>query len=542
MSVLDRLAKFAGFQRIPATQTRAPRSLRLPTGGRVSNNEANEMPYTGGWNILSQLSADEYWRDNLLDGRTLDRVPVHKLMELLCELSPEISAGYWYFILLCNSGWEVSVTRQGGKAEDAQGKALVDDFLRQLAKFYGSANVPIDRLFASLFLRGEVVAELVLGADGRMMHDLATPDPRQFDFEKRRDDLRGFVDRFGQWQGGSFVTLEGFDTIQYVPLNPLPGKPRGMGCVGPALFSSLFLIAILHDLRRVVAQQGWPRMDLEMNLEKLAGAFPDLEAEPQKFREAVDQTTRDVITAFGSLEPDDAYVHTDVVKVNRPVGTVDASSLGAIDGVIQALERMTARALKMMPLLLGLDQTNNEGQANRQWEIQAAGVKKVQHLVEDLLSNLLQVGLRANGRLCDVKIKFAEIRAAEMLRDAQTEALKIRNEREKFAAGWTSQDEASQVITGHDAVEAQPRQSATSAAGNGLANVQPDPGANRGARILALANEFALSGNRNATALALLLSAAADEPVPSERQAAEDWWNREAGPDVKALMDAEVIQ
>jgi hypothetical protein len=50
-----------------------------------------------------------------------------------------------------------------------------------------------------------------------------------------------------------------------------------------------------------------------------------------------------------------------------------------------------------------------------------------------------------------VQWRFAELRAAEQMRDAQTEGMQIANESAKYAAGWTDQNEASQAITGHDA-------------------------------------------------------------------------------------------
>lgn len=543
MSVTNLLG-LADYQR-PAADAQPRRRatpLRIPTGGkRISNERANEVPLSTGLNVLGQLSADEFWRSNLLDSQTLDRVPAWRLMELLSELSPEISRARWDFLRMCNPGWSIAVYQPNSETEDTASKALVQAFFDQLGEFYGAADVAINRLFTALFLRGGAVAELVLDRSGRAMVDLATPDPRAFDFEEKTDPVRGTIYQLGQWQNGQFRELN-FSTVRYVPLDPLPGNPRGIGLVSSALFSTLFLIGLLHDLRRVIAQQGWPRLDLALDLEAFISSLPDqITSNPEQFKEAVDTAIAEIAKVYSALEPDDTYVHTSTVSVNRPVGAVDSSSLGAIDGVIAALERMSARALKTMPLMLGLDAASNEGQANRQWEIYAAGIKSVQHLIEQLLERLLTVGLRAAGKQATIKFRFAELRAAEMLRDAQTEALRIRNEKEKYAAGWTSQDEGSQVITGHPADQPEPRQTSASAGVGGLISANPDPGANR-TNALRLADSLAANGNRNAAALALLVAASVDEPGELERQQAESLWRRFADEDFRNLIDAEVIE
>jgi hypothetical protein len=528
MKVRDRIRQWLRIA-TPAN-TRAAMPVRLPSGGRrVTTDEENQLA-SSGLKILSKLSDEEFWRAAMLDSRTLDRVPAWRLMELLIQLSPEISRARWDFLRMCNPGWECKVTRQGSEAEDAQAKALLDDFWALLKEYYGSADVAINRLFTCLFLRGEMVAELVLGADGRTMADLATPDPRAFDFTEKEDPVRGTIQQLGQWQAGRFVELN-FSTVKHVALDPLPGNPRGVSLMSSALFAALFLVGLLHDLRRVIAQQGWPRHDIEIVLEELLASLPDeISSDPEAFKTAVEKAISDVAAVYSNLEPDDTYIHPSTIKVNRPVGTVDSSSLGAIDGVIAALERMCVRGLKTMPLMMGITDTVGEANANRQWEIYAAGIKALQHLVEGLLESLFEVGLRAAGRQAKVEFRFAELRAAEMLRDAQTEAVRIKNERDKYAAGWTSQDEASEAITGHPADQDEPRQAASLSPGGMQVGGNPDPGSNRQVIIL----------TRSPESLALLLTAA-EQPTNDQIDRSVDWWKENAPAPARDLIEAETL-
>ncbi|MCO5181133.1 MAG: hypothetical protein M9896_13920 [Candidatus Promineofilum sp.] len=195
-----------------------------------------------------------------------------------------------------------------------------------------------------------------------------------------------------------------------------------------------------------------------MKLAELMQAIPDDSAgDPTKEREWVEEVVAEVAKMYGQLEPDDAYVHTDVVKVNRPVGAVDASSLGAVDSLIRAIERMAIRGLKTMPLLMGSNEAVSETHANRQWEIHVAGIKALQHLAEQLIEHLLTTALQMQGLRAVVEFRFAELRASEQLRDAQTEAMRIENAKGKYLAGWISQEEAAQEVTGHAADRPEPR-------------------------------------------------------------------------------------
>jgi hypothetical protein len=424
---------------------------------RLSMERPDEIPFTAALFIESPVDAEGDWRLGTLDSETLSRVDTSHLIELLADLSPEVSRALWDFLRLSNPGWEAVALRPGTDKPYKAAQPVLDAFIKELGRLYGAVDVVWNRLLLGGFLRGAFMAELVLDKDGRRPVDLATPDPAVARFRRANDEERGQVWQLGQLQYGRWIPLDR-ETVQYIPIDPLPGKPYGRSLVSPAIFTALFLIGLLHDLRRVVAQQGYPRLDLEVNMERLKAAMPaDLHSDPDKVRAWVQGVIDEIETVYASLEPDDAYIHTDVVKVNRPVGTVDSSSLGAVDGLIRGLERMATRALKTMPLLMGLAEGGTETQSNREWELQNSGIKSLQHLLEQLLGNLLGIALQVQGIAADVQFRFAELRAAEMLRDAQTLAMTISNATKLYEAGHISQDESAQMTVGHPADQPEPR-------------------------------------------------------------------------------------
>jgi len=427
----------------PQYHTRA-----LP-GGRASNDNAEAVNFAT-WLVQPPSGYQTNWSLINLDMRSIQDYSPIDLMDRLADQSPEVSRALWDFLRMCNPGWEAKAKRPGSDVEDERGNNAIEDFMKVLGAQHGTPDVLIGRLNMGPFLRGAICAELVMDKRGRIPLDIATPDPESIRFRKRQDDERGEVWQAGQWQGGNFKPLD-VPTFAYLPIDPMFGSPYGRPMANPSLFTSLFMLGMMHDLKRVIQQQGYPRLDLTVDTEKIAAGDARFGADRAAFDTYVQAVVNSVTSAFSSLEPDDTYVHTEHVTVNKPVGALAGGGLQGIDAVITMLERQAVRALKTMPLMLGITETTGDTQSNRQYEIFAAGIKSIQHYTEAVLERLLKLALEAQGIQVDVEFRFAELRAAEELRDQQTETMKINNAKAKEDHGWISHDEASEEVTGHKA-------------------------------------------------------------------------------------------
>lgn len=441
----------------PGTSSTPPNPPRgfARGGGRVSTDFP--WQFFGGYPfIMPPDEITEGWRLINLDASTIRNMPAQRLLRVLADLSPDVSRSLWDFLRLVNPGWELKATYPGTQRNHPQAQAALDAWTTSIEERYGSMDVVIGRLHFGAFLRGALFAELVLDEQGRMPIDFATPDPTTARFRRRLDPLRGQVWDLGQYQQTRWVLLDR-PTIKYVPVDPAPGVPYGRSPSAPALFNSLFLLGLLGDLRRVVAQQGYPRYDLVIQLEQLAlMAGPAIKSDPNAWKNFVEATTDAVSTAYNALEPDSAFVHTDLVEVKPPTGAISADLRG-VSQLIEVLERQLARALKSMPLLMGMTEGQSEANANRQWEIQAAGVKSIQHLSESLLSALATLMLNAQGISASATWRFAELRAAELYRDAMTKALVVDTATKSYLMGWDSQIQAAMEATGHLPDQPEPR-------------------------------------------------------------------------------------
>lgn len=435
----------------------------------------------GGWH--EPASAETTWREMDLDSATMEKLSPAQVLQLLSDISPDISRALWDFLRMCNPGWEVDVLGGAdGKTVLLEGpeRTAINDFLGRLKETYGSVDVVINRMYMSAFLRGAFFGEVVLDKRGKLPLDIATPDPLGVRFKRVKDRDRGEVWALGQLVDGKWEPIRS-TTVKYIPIDPAPDSPYGRPIAQPAVFTSLFLLGLLHDLRRVVAQQGYPRLDLEIVMDELLKAMPEDEVEDEDAKRAwTARAIAEVEEEYNDLDPDDAFVHTSAIKVNKPVGTVDSSSLGAVGGIITNLERQIIRALKTMPLLMGVNEAASETHANRQWEVYAAGIKALQHLAESLLEFLLSKALQAQGLQAGIKFRFAELRASEELRDQQTLQLRMLNAWNAFVYGWLSQEGAAQLAFRQSADQDKPRYIPKSLVSTAAPPAEPEQGTGDG--------------------------------------------------------------
>lgn len=493
----------------------APRRTSRPAQV-VKTTQLQQFGFTGGIEtILPPPDHFDRWRREGMDRDTWSKATASELVSLLINISPEASRAVWDFLRLLNSGHEVKVYRPGTETPDPRGQAALDEFIGRLETYHGSLKVVMGRLFMGAITRGAFFAELVLDDTGRFPVDISTPDPATVRFQSVDDVERGTVWKPGQWQGGKFVVFE-TPTVRYLPLDPEPGNPYGRPMLAPAVFPAVFLIGLLHDLRRVVAQQGYPRTDIIVRLEVLRDTYGDLGMD--EFEQKVDELISVVGSEYARMEPDDAFTHTDAVEVNRAGGVVDTSAMQGAVGLIEALERMATRALKTMPLLMGIGEGQSEAKANREWEVFGESLTFLQHYAETLLDTLFELALQAQGIAATVEVKFAGIRSASEFRDEQTARLRLGNAVLAEQMGYMSRDEASVYAVGHEAEGDAPDIFPGVSSASNPASAQPEPGASRSVEVRPVTNGWAVFAGERQVSGSFLKRDEADETCQTYRR------------------------
>jgi hypothetical protein len=172
---------------VPATRKAAHHPVHVDTrafaGGRLSRDSNFDLSAQ----VLTMVApepAEDSWRLMNLDSKTLARLTPNKLLEWLCDLSPDLSRALWDFLRMCNPGWKAKAKYPDTDREHKVGQKALDTFLETLKENYGATDIVINRLFFAAFLRGAFFAKLVLDKAGRLPVDLAAPDPCVVRFQK----------------------------------------------------------------------------------------------------------------------------------------------------------------------------------------------------------------------------------------------------------------------------------------------------------------------------------------------------------------------
>lgn len=437
-------APYPAVRVIPTALTKEKVPLKggrlTTTSGGYRLNQVVPQPESGDWR-LENVTPDE-----------LRRMTPADLIARMIRISPEISRAYFDFLRMANPGHELKAVNPGTDIPNEQGQEWLNWFEKVLSdrNNRGSADVVYNQMLTNLWVRGALFCELVLAKDARTFADIVVPDAYSARFKVVKDEeIGGQRFQLVQGTGRDEVILDRI-TIRYIPVDPLPDTPYGTSPVAPGLFPAIFLITMLQDARRVVAQQGWPRLNIMVKVaEIIATMKPEDQKKPDVVKAWVAQAVSEIAASYSDLDPDQAWVHSDTVEFGSPIGAI--GNLEGIGALISVLERMCVRALKSQPLLFGMPEGVSEANANRQWEVHVQGIQALQSLCSAALSSLFTLALEAQGIAAEARFAFKELRAIEDLRDAQAEFQRLTNAQLAEVLGYREHDEASIYAVGHPA-------------------------------------------------------------------------------------------
>lgn len=408
-------------------------------------NQVIPQPEAGDWR-LENVSPDE-----------LRRMTPADLIARMIRISPEISRAYFDFLRMANPGHELKAVNVGTDIPNEQGQEWLNWFEKVLGdrNNRGSADVIYNQMLTNLWVRGALFCELVLAKDARTFVDIVVPDAYSARFKVVKDEeVGGQRFQLVQGSGRDEIILDRI-TVRYIPVDPLPDTPYGTSPVAPGLFPAIFLITMLQDARRVVAQQGWPRLNIMVKVaEIIATMRPEDQKKPEVVKAYVTAAVNEIAASYSDLDPDQAWVHSDTVEFGTPIGAI--GHLEGIGSLISVLERMCVRALKSQPLLFGMPEGVSEANANRQWEVHVQGIQALQSLCATALSSLFTLALEAQGIAAEAKFSFKELRAIEDLRDAQAMFQRLTNAQLAEVLAYMGHDEAAIYAVGHPAAEDTP--------------------------------------------------------------------------------------
>jgi hypothetical protein len=392
-------------------------------------------------------------RELSLDERRFSNMTVSDMIDILIDAHPDVSYAVWNFLRIGNTPYSVEVYKIGSGKRWAQAeKDLLEVFDRlelpnvfNFEKARGMGRI-VNQLLLSAITRGSVACELVLTPKRDDVAFIAPIDPATIDYKIEND-------RYVPYQKMQTISLD-LPTVFIEGLDEKIDDPYGRSPLMSALNIIVFQLQVLNDLKAVVHNHGYPRIDIKIVEEVLLKRMPvAIRNNEEKKQLWLSDRLKEIISMYTDLEPDDAFVHFDSVEIGTAGGGQGGGAMLDPEKLMNCIDNLIMTGLKTLSTVLGRRSSGNtESFAKLEIKIYMQGVRAMQELVETVLSRALTMALNIRGKQGNVKFKFQPIEIRTELEQEQFRLIKYQNIAYMRDQGWIDQETASQMVTGKSAV------------------------------------------------------------------------------------------
>ena len=397
------------------------------------------------------------WEKGILSSLTdvpLRRNPVRsttvlETLKILRDVNPDASLAAWNFQRMANPGHELEVYDINGEINQKAQDYINQEIAPKVGKLYsGGADQLINVLNLSGYTLGAMALEVELEENLKDVKDFHVLDPTTLSYVPNKE--TGELDLCERQLDGTFKRLNE-NQVFYVPLDPDIDDPYGRSPILPAIEAVQFQMEVLSDLKAVAHHQGHARFDVAVSTEAIVANLPaNIVHDKAKVKAWVSNYIATIKQGFDELEPDDDFYHDDSIKVDT-VGGTNGKSIDS-NGLIKIVNQQVVSSLKQLPILMGQNEGTTETHGTVQYKIFISGVEAIQDVTKRLIERAYNTALQVQGYQATAKVTFNNIETEDRKAEAEAEEIEIRNAKAKYDNGWITHDEASQAVTGHDAV------------------------------------------------------------------------------------------
>lgn len=391
-----------------------------------------------------------------LDDRKLKNYDVFELIDILSDAHPDLSYAIWNFIRLGNSGYNFTVKKLSSDKTYSQGVKEIESFINKLklpnlkgfSKSYDLDKI-IDQFILSAVTRGAIACEIVLTPDKKDVAYIVPVDPATIEFYYENG-------RYIPYQNDGKIKLD-IPTFIYEGIDEKIDDPYGRSPLTSVLNIILFQLQVLNDIKAVVHNQGYPRLDIVILEEVLLKRMPaNIKMDEKKKEKWLQDRLNEIISMYNSLNPDDVFIHFDSIKIGQSGG--GGGALIDPEKLMHSIDNLIQSGLKTLSTILGRRSTGNtESFAKIEIKLYLSGLAGIQRYVSSVLNKVFTVYLNIKGKQGIVDFKFNPIEIRSSLEQQQFIATKINNIATMYDRGWISQEEASLMATGHLPDQPEPR-------------------------------------------------------------------------------------
>jgi len=395
--------------------------------------------YGTGANLMSRR---KYIFD--LDVDQLRKYPTDTLLKNLHYLNPDASMAIWTLLRLCDSGWSLRVLNIDG-TENVDGHYyLSNEVIPNVNRERGGFDAFMDILHKTILILGASSCEVVVAPNKRSVLDIVPIDPTTIFFKHDRlaDGRERYIPYQQQLRENVLLDKPGF---YYVPLDVDIGDPTGISPIVSMLQVIFFQMQIMADLQRVIHTQGWPRLDVSILEEIIRNKAPrSLMTNPKKLAEFMDIQMGLIKEEYAKIDPDDAFVHTDAVKVEikEPNQQMGANARAILDAVDKAL----ANSMHILTIFINKHRGITESYGSVQWKIQVKTVQSFQRVASRIMNDALTFALNLAGIQGYAEVVYDDIPTESPFQTEEAGLMKARRVTYLRDAGYISHDTAASML------------------------------------------------------------------------------------------------
>ena len=438
-------------QSVPSTSSTTQDPLAPPPmkGGRQT------LPTTYNPLGLTQYSfilRREYQSIDLADLQ-IGEFDAGELLAVLADLNADVSRGLWNVLRTAGTDLTFKVTTLDDK-DDPEGDQMIQAWMSRLGKEAGGFAPMVTQLILTAFMQGAISLDIAPTEDLEDLYDVYPVNPSTIYFQRDANQELVPFQRQALWGALSNAVFRRMNQtlFQYYPIDPYPDEPYGRPPAAAVLQIIFFQMQVLRDLQRVIHTQGWPKIDISIVQEIMERAMPPhIRSDSVKKAQFLTDRMNEVVAAYESMNPEDAYVHADYVVVNSGAASA-GRNLFDIQGLLQVIRIQVISALKQLPTIMGEHVGSTETYSTIELTIFSRAIDTFRRPIGKALSQAFVIALQLTGRQCKVAETWSVIEIYDPLTRAKTDAQVAANAVYERDQGFITQDQASMKVTGSKAV------------------------------------------------------------------------------------------
>jgi len=339
------------------------------------------------------------------------------VLRYLRDHIPDVSAGVWAWIRLCNT--PQSMQLDGGTEAVRRAQRILAALDERIHEFKHAKGQGMEALVAAFFLSvftyGSFAGEVVLAADRRRIDKFYIIDPATIRFRRTERDRR-------------LLPCQQLPNGRTIRLNPGSFFYYGLDAEGDSPYGRSPLLAVplvariqqqmIVDLARASHNAGYPTLHV-----KYAPGSPRPGESPSSFNERTAKEFQEIRDRLREKKADSNFITFDNIQVDYigPTGTRTRWMES-----LQAISEQVISALHLAPFMLGRNWGTTESWGTAQYELLTNHAGTVQQNAKRMIEWLRNLELALQGIPVTCRHEFSPHRKIDELGAARAQSIRIK--------------------------------------------------------------------------------------------------------------------